>query len=226
MKDSETNTEMKDLLVERSSTYSLLARLYREEVRDALLPLKQVVFPESTASDEANEGAALMNAYLARADAASETELSVDFAQLFILREQHTRDAAYPFESVYTSSTHVVMDDARDDVLARYRENGFQKKKECKLAEDHIALELEFESMLSESALEAHQERDGERLTSILAIQRSFLEDHLLDWVEPFAEAMGRHARTDFYHGLALFTKGFLELDHAFLEGLQSGERG
>ncbi|WP_139650867.1 TorD/DmsD family molecular chaperone [Raoultibacter phocaeensis] len=212
------------ILDERASIYALLARLYREEIRDDLSELTEISFPDDTANEKANTGAVLMNSYLKEVGTVSETELSVDFARLFVLREQHTRNAAYPFESVYTSQTHIVMDDARDDVLSVYRANEFQKKADCKLAEDHLALELEFEQMLSVRALDAYRRNDDERLAYVLAQQRSFLERHLLNWVGLFAEAMVSEARTDFYRGLAWFTVGFLELDRSFLESLADDE--
>lgn len=224
MSISEKDDVLEFVLEERTSAYALLARLYREEIRDDLSELTKISFPDDTANEKANAGAALMNSYLRKVDAASETELSVDFARLFVLREQHTRNAAYPFESVYTSQTHIVMDDARDDVLSVYRANKFQKKADCKLAEDHLALELEFEQILSARALDAFRRNDDERLASILAQQRSFLERHLLNWVGLFAEAMVGEARTDFYCGLAWFMVGFLELDHSFLESLADDE--
>ena len=217
--------EMRGELEGRVAMYAVLSRLFREEVRDVPALFGYFSFPEDTESEKANTGAALMNGYLAQFCDGSETELAVDFAQLFVVHDQHDRNAAYPFESAFTSHLHVMMGDSRDDVLAIYRAHGFRKKPSCRLPEDHIALELEFEHMLACKALTAYREDDGDGFLEILSCQKAFLGAHLANWVPLLAQTMASRARTDFYQGLSRVTEGFVELDEAFLDGALQGER-
>lgn len=210
---------MEEVMRDRASTYGLLARLFEREIDEKLLAaLQDFRVEKEEVSGTAGEGISLMLKYLAEVKDDPRTELAVDFARLFIVRTAKSRGVPYPFESVYTSSEHIMMDDARDDVLAFYRQEGFQKRDSWNLAEDHIALELEFEQMLCERTIDALQKGEGGQVEALLERQHSFLKRHLAVWIDPFVEAMGETARTDFYQGLALFLKGFLEEENNFLE--------
>lgn len=214
------NTELLGALEERGATYGLLGRLYNREVDEDLL--KELRRLSWTASGEGRlaEGAHLMGEYLASCAAPAQTELAVDFARLFLVRTSKTKDAPYPYESVYTSDEHITMADARDAVLASYREEGLSKCASWHLAEDHLALELEFEQVLCTRTINALRTGDEAEAQRLLNKQGEFLTQHLLSWTEPFFEAMEHTAHTSFYRGLARFTEGFLEEDNHFLASL------
>ena len=132
--------------------------------------------------------------------------------------------AAYPFESVYTSEKRLLMQDARDEVLAIYRAAGLDKKESWKEGEDHIALELEFEQVLANRTTEALKRGDEDEAAALLTTQQNFLNDHLISWVPMMTADMKRFAQTDLYQGLAYLTDGFLETDRAFLEDVLTEE--
>lgn len=68
--------------------------------------------------------------------------------------------AAYPFESVHTSPKRLMMQEARDEVLAVYRSEGLDKLPSWKESEDHIALELEFMAVLGDRIVAAAEASD------------------------------------------------------------------
>jgi TorA maturation chaperone TorD len=59
----------------------------------------------------------------------------------FIGHGNNAYSAAYPYESVYTSEKRLMMQDARDEVLAIYRSCHLDKAASWKENEDHIAVE-------------------------------------------------------------------------------------
>lgn len=232
--DNETNgrgcsadTELLAILDDRAATYALLARLLASEVdADLLSGLVGMAFPEDAGNPAIDEGSRLMNGYLRQAASRQGddvvTELAVDFCRLFVVRRRNEKDAAYPFESVYTSTEHTTMAGARDDVRAIYRAAGLEKDEDLHIGDDHIALELEYMAEVARQAAAAA--RGGEAFDGQLALQATFLDSHLLNWVPRFSDAMERHAQTDFYRGLARFLTGYLEDDRALLGELGVGE--
>ncbi|MEG2211335.1 MAG: molecular chaperone TorD family protein [Raoultibacter sp.] len=212
-------SEFRNIFEDRAATYGLLARLYNREVDQHLLEeLHKLPLPVNTGVAAIDEGNALMGRYLRGKEVASCRELAVDFARLFIIREASTRDAAYPFESVYTSRLHIMMDEARDDIISVYRAAGLVKSKVWKEGEDHISLALEFMQILTNRIVEGLEENNEAVVDNLLEKQQEFLQNHLLNWVPLFVVSMETNSHTDFYRGLALFTKGFLEDDYNFLE--------
>ena len=110
---------------QRGATYGLLARLFRVEIDEALLKeLRGMRFPAKTGNDEVDKGYRLFAKYLSNAWENSLAELAVDYARVFIGHGIDAFSAAYPFESVYTSEKRLLMQDARDEVLAIYHSMG------------------------------------------------------------------------------------------------------
>ena len=128
--------------------------------------------------------------------------------------------AAYPFESVYSSEKRLLMQSARDEVLALYRAAGLSKQESWKEGEDHIALELEFMQRMALRAAEALGDAAEDEAIAYLRTSYGFLENHLLNWVPMLVADMRMHARTLFYQGLAQLTLGSLQEDEAVLREL------
>jgi TorA maturation chaperone TorD len=212
-----------DIMQGRLATYHLLSRLFRTEVDqelyDTLLAMR---FPSHTGSDLADEGFRMICEYHSAAQGDVLTELAVDYVRTFIGSGNTGYSAAYPYESVYTSPKRLMMQDARDEVLACYRSAGIAKQESWKEGEDHIALELEFLQILVERQLEAFNADDEAACLSLLLQQQAFLEDHLLSWYPFMAADIDTFSRTQFYQGLGKLTSGFLQSDSEFLEDLLS----
>jgi putative dimethyl sulfoxide reductase chaperone len=206
---------------QRAATYGLLARLFRVEIDEELLKeLRSMRFPAKTGNDDIDKGYRLFAKYLSNTWENSITELAVDYSRVFIGHGVDAFSAAYPFESVYTSEKRLLMQDARDEVLAIYRSCGLDKQDSWKEGEDHIALELEFEHVLANRTVEALKKGDEDSAIGLLTTQKNFLEDHLGSWVGMLVVDMKRFAKTDLYMGLAYLVDGFIATDQAFLEDL------
>ena len=217
--------ELITLMEQRAATYGLLSRLYRVELDQEMLDqLRGMRFPAATGNSDVDEGYLRIARFLSNTWENSITDLSVDYVRVFIGHGVDAFSAAYPFESVYTSEKRLLMQDARDEVLAIYRANGLDKKDSWKEGEDHLALELEFEQTLANRTVEALRRGDEEEAAALLTTQQNFLSDHLISWVPMMTADMKRFAKTDLYQGLAYLTDGFLETDRAFLEDILTDE--
>ena len=203
---------------QRAWMYGLLARLYRVEVDPVFLDqLRAMKFPASTGNELMDKGYRQLAGYLAHTDAGTLTELAVDYVRAFIGHGIDGHAAAYPFESVYTSKKRLMMQGARDEVLALYRAEGVDKAADWKDGEDHVALELEFMKTLAERAAKALRSGNEGEAARLLAVQRSFLDNHLRKWLPTFTRDMTIFAKTDLYQGLANLTAGFLQVEEEFM---------
>lgn len=203
----------------RARSYDLLARLYAKELDQALLDeLHATRFPASTGSPEADEGMRLIAGYLSNVWEGTLQELAVDYVRCFIGSGMDAFSAAYPFESVYTSPKRLMMQEARDEVLAVYRSEGLDKLPSWKESEDHIALELEFMAVLGDRIVTAAEAADEAGVERLLSTQRNFLEDHLASWAPLMTADLRRFAQCGLYQGLASLTDGFLQVEEEFFD--------
>ena len=194
---------------ERADFYRLLSRLYRVEVDQTLLTaLKSMSFP--AADGLLGEGYDMLKHYLANCDEGTLDELAVDYATVFLAADSADGAAAIPCESVYTSPKKIFMQEAWEDVCHIYQERGLAKGSAFKdLMEDHVALELEFMATLVES-------RAPE-------LEKSFLEEHLLNWMGGFTADIDKYARANFYKAVGRITLGFLQMEQQLLAALADG---
>lgn len=209
----------------REATYALLARLFRTEVdQETLDALMNMRFPTNTGNAQVDRGYALIVDYLNHADANVLTDLAIDYVRAFIGSGNDGFSAAYPYESVHTSPKRLMMQTARDEVLALYRAAGLDKADAWKEGEDHIALELEYLQVLGARALSAWEAGDAADCERNLVAQRNFLKDHLMAWYPMMAGDMLKFPKTSFYQGLGVLTTGFLANEREFLDAVLGPE--
>lgn len=229
---------------ERSMTYSFLARA----LADDEIPLS---FLESLRAMELETGTEL-DAFaqgLAELDATGieqqRTELAADHAASLL---GMSVDPVSPYESVHTSEKRLMMQDARDQVVAAYRAQGFAAAEDRRTPEDHVSLELSFMAALcdklaaalepqakagAQNEAESHDEpaREGCACTgepvelpaaaaALIEAQARFLHDHLLTWVPAFCDELEAHATTPFYRGVAQMLRAYLFDEASYLENL------
>ena len=219
--------ELADLCEQRAHTYGLLSRLFRAEVDGGTLAqLREMKFPARTGSDVVDAGQRMMASYIAKSWGNTVTELAVDYARTFIGHGVDAFSAAFPFESVYTSEKRLLMQEARDEVLAIYRSEGLEKAETWREGEDHIALELEFLQFMAERTAQALRDGDESAAFRLLSVQRNFLTDHVCAWAPMMTLDMRKFAQTDFYQGLARIADGFLEGDRVFINEVLQDEEG
>ena len=216
--------ELVDFMTRRARTYGLLARIFRVEVDGKFLEeLRHLKFPASTGNEHVDYGYRTMYNYLKGTWEDTLLDLARDYARTFIGHGNNGRSAAYPFESVHTSEKRLLMQDARDEVLAIYRANLLKKGEEWNDCEDHIALELEFMQVMSERTAKALKEGKEDEAVEMLKTQRAFVGQHLANWVPMFVSDIKYFSQTDLYIGAGELLLGFVQTEVEALDDLLDG---
>jgi anaerobic sulfite reductase subunit A len=210
-----------EILQERAATYSFLAQLYKHEVSaEQLENLIPALVKEGGDQDAVGEGHTLLRQFAQQAqdsDLKKEArELAAEYAALFL---NAARKPVSPYESVYTSPDHLVMQKARDEVVAEYRKEGLDRIGDFREPEDHIAIELEFMAYLCDRAAEA-LDADLDVAQAYLQKQKAFLDEHLLVWVPDFCEDVIKFTQSDFFRGLAQITAEHLSMERDTVDEL------
>jgi TorA maturation chaperone TorD len=213
--------DLLELIRGRASVYELLSRIFLVEVDPPFLDyLRQADFSIHVDNADLTEGYALLRTFQRNIDERTLLDLAVDYVRAFIGSGQSGDSAAYPYESVYTSPDHLIMQDARDEVLDHYRQEGMGKPDSFPDPEDHVALELSFMAHLNRRALELFESGQDREAIAYLEKQRHFLEEHLLTWVPKFCDDVPRFAQGDLYLGVAKVTRGFLAVEKELISDL------
>ena len=216
--------ELVDFMTRRARTYGLLARIFRVEVDGKVLEeLRHLKFPTSTGNEHVDYGYRTMYNYLKGTWEDTLLDLARDYARTFIGHGNNGRSAAYPFESVHTSEKRLLMQDARDEVLAVYRANLLKKGEEWNDCEDHIALELEFMQVMCGRTAKALKEGKEDEAVEMLKTQRAFVGQHLANWVPMFVSDIKYFSQTDLYIGAGELLLGFVQTEVEALDDLLDG---
>ena len=203
-----TAAQAREVMEQRAASYEFLSIAYGEEVPLAFLrslreqgPALDGELGDFVASLAGADDAALE---------AVRTDLAAEYARVFL---GMSRRPVAPYESVYTSPTGLMMQEARDEVVALYRREGFSVDESMHLPEDHIAFELGFMAGLIRNAMAALDAGDGAEAERLAAVRESFVADHLASWVPSLAQDVEKRAATGFYRGLAALTRDFIEAE-------------
>ena len=216
---------VRSVMESRIATYQMLSRLFLREVdQEYLDALRRMRCPINTGNADVDEGYKLFHSYLSGVWERTLDDLARDYLTTFIGANTTGHSAAYPNESVHTSPDRLVMQDARDEVMAIYKAAGLKSDETWNAGEDHIAIELDYMAVMARRALEASDEGNDAHCALLLMKQHHFLVDHLCAWVPLLSAEMLKFAKTDFYRALAHLTKGFVEEDLAFLEEVLAEE--
>ncbi len=216
----------------RQAVYSFLARVYRVELtKETLKEIAEkrdlwVKLAEDTdvRGTDVSEGFGALAQFATSLDTAnlddSRLQLAVEYAGLFLGVWQLP---PHPSESVYTSSEHMIMQKARDNVVKIYKSMGLNKVDEFREPEDHIAIELRFMAYLSGKTGDALKSNDLVGAQKYLEVQRDFLKEHLSKWVPKLAADILKGAQREFYKAIAKITEGYVRIDgDVVLEMLES----
>ena len=142
-------------------------------------------------------------------------DLRGDFTRLFV---GPGKVLAVPWESAQLHLERPIFQEETLQVRNWYRRFGLEAAKLYNEPDDHIGLELAFLAHLAQRGLAALAEGDQARLAAVLEAQRQFLAAHPLRWIPAWCDQVEAHARTDFYRGVALVTRGALAEMAATLE--------
>ncbi len=167
------------------------------------------------------EGAEMIRAWLADENGEDKVEtVASDYARAFLGAGIVNQVVSYPFESVYTSPTRLVMQDAYEEVRKIYHKSGFVKTEDCDMHEDHIALEVQFLAHMS--ARQAQCIAVGETAGAIkaLEVQKDFIQKHIDNWVPRFFKDLRESPVSPFYKGWSFILEGFIEFEKQAIEDI------
>jgi len=143
--------------------------------------------------------------------------INVDYTSLFLMH-------MVPYESFYTRDDQMIESGGDNPVIDLY--NSFDFRVDISTARivsaDHIGVELEFMYMLSIALNKAIDEEDIDGVCEILAVQKGFMRDHILQWAPMFLINMKNESRTPLYHDGAELAMEFLLSDYEYMSSLNS----
>ena len=212
------SSELIQLMESRANMYNLLARAFISEVdQDFLKELKHMRFPQNTGNDDVDAAYLALYKYLRKTPESVLDDLAVDYARTFIGSGALDARAAYPFESVYTSEKGLLMQAARDEVLAILRAEQLAEMFAWNEGEDHVSIEFLFMREMAKRTKSALEADDEDSAFSMLVTQRNFQHDHLLNWVFKWAEDVPKYTKLPFYTAFANLACAYLREDEALL---------
>ena len=143
-------------------------------------------------------------------------DYSREYSRLFCLG-----NAAAISESVYVSPLHLTMQEQELEVSKLYKACNFDMKHTTNEPQDHLSYELMFMSYLSKGTYQNIEKGDNTQAESLINLQKSFIKDHLLNWLGYFLSSVKKYKEGDrLYYPLSCLLLGFIEEDSAFLETL------
>jgi putative dimethyl sulfoxide reductase chaperone len=201
----------------RGNAYRLLSRQWGTEMDAAMwAELQAAPFPDLPEVPELDAAYRQLKGALSKPASSILQELGSDYAVMCLGANQS--DGADPYESVHRSPDRIMMQDEWEQVLYLYAELGLHRSDKTKEPEDHLALELECMAHLCDRAAEALESGNPEEAAWAHGKQISFLDQHLLQWVPSFTDAVLRLAKTEFYRAVAVVTREQLVLDRQLLD--------
>ena len=212
--------ELAQVMEDRAAFYRFMSYvLLHEFTAEQIDQLKMVGDLDSESAAMAQEAAAIKR-YLARAGADPRTDLAVEYARIFLSAGVYDGLTAEPYESVFTSEDHLLMQDARDEVVAIYRAWDEDIDSTLHMPEDHLGLELEFMALLADRTAQALRAAtdDFAETARLLEAQRDFLTDHILNWIDSLIVKMEEFAQLPLYPALMRFARAYVVEDRELLQ--------
>ena len=217
--------EIVEILEDRHSTYGFLSQVYQAELPAVVLEpvLRTLSQPAPMAADAGPEspGQALLHDFAVRVQGTDIAQVAADLAAEYVaIFFVSWRRRVAPYESVYTSKDHAMMQEASLELAALYTRKGLLKDERFVEPADHIALELAFMAFLCKQALDAARVGNAAKVRDSLTEQAQFLRLHLLNWIPAFCRDLEQTTTSDFYRGIAKLTAEHLATEAATLDEL------
>lgn len=209
----------------RAVFYRMLSSLYFSELSESgIEAISCSDFDAASFGDEmVDEGFKEISDYLMLKDKGTRQELAVDFAGSILAAGSYEKRCATPYESVFTSESGLLMQDARDDVYRIFCESHVEVNEELRMPEDHLSFEFEFMAKQAEKLSALARKGEIAEALECASVQEDFLDRHLLNWIDDYCDCLDDVARTGFYKGASKITRGFVKADKKLLEDVVSG---
>lgn len=217
---------MRDICGIRSDTYFCFSLCFDYPTATMVEPATVRTIAETINSlahisglETLSNAANLFNAELERSGDVSGVpllHLQIEYNRLFA---GPSKPQAYPYEEAFLNRSGWAVDSGRH-ITREYIQGGLKLAPGFKDSPDHISLELEFMSHLCKKEMIEGETRDVPGVASYQQQQRSFLENHIVNWVPAFLAIVERSAVLNFYKSLARIARGFVVWDYAHVEHL------
>ncbi len=197
-------------LKEERHLLSLLKHIFRAEPAKELLQEIQQISNVSEEDDLDRGFNLIINAAKKNKDRLDEyvEDLALEFARLFIGPKN---PPAIPYASFYLSESKTVMTDITTEVRKSYLDAGMAVKDLYRIPDDHIGIEMEFISYLSEKAVNLYEDGNRAEASRLLAIKNKFINEHLVCWVPLFVFELLDSTKEDLYRGAAIVLREVIE---------------
>ena len=130
-----------------------------------------------------------------------------------------------PWASVYTGKDHTLFQESTLQVRRKYSMNHLRTVNYPHEADDHIAVELDFMTILSRLTLDSFTQRKKQQYAELIDRQIDFLTQEMLTWVPVFAEKLQSTGQYVLYPPVAALTCRILQADLAFLREIFDTEK-
>lgn len=134
--------------------------------------------------------------------------LQVDYVRLFIGGNGSV--LAPPWESVYVNSVPTLFQQSTMDVRNWYKRYDLVVENLNHEPDDHVGLEFSFVSHLCSIASNSADSSDEARLSKTMEDLSGFASEHVFSWVPRWCDLVMEQAKTDFFRGIALLSKGIV----------------
>lgn len=229
MQTEQDMREQAQACADRAGFYRYLSRLFYKELDEELIEAierTQPVLPLEEGMDDVERafarGSNKMVKYVQMRTADTMTQSRCDYARVFLGAGSTADDPVSPFESVYTSEEHLLMQGSRDAMFRILIEAGLTIDDDFNMPEDHISFEFQYLAHLLDVEAAACLSVDAAQADVAAAASEKFFRDHIANWVPQFCEAAAGLSKTPFYRGLAECTGAWVAMELAcYDEALQ-----
>lgn len=142
-------------------------------------------------------------------------ELTLEYNRLFY---GPGRLLAPPYESIYREGRRVY-GNCTVAVAEEYASVGVTISEDFHHPPDHIAAELEFMYFLITREIEARESGNADKERFFREKQRTFLREHLIQWIAPFSDSIIEATKEQFYYSLSKITLAFILSDFFRITG-------
>ncbi|HKZ94248.1 MAG TPA: molecular chaperone TorD family protein [Candidatus Bathyarchaeia archaeon] len=212
------NSVRTESLKNREALYSWFAALYLHEPNERLLqPFLNIETTNVLASvfqDEKQQKT--LRELAAYVELASVGDLKSEFNALFVVPTKGSYTP--PYESCFRENKGKGMGnlwgETTADVAKSYRAAGYEATNlQGVFAPDHIGVELAFIAKLCHDILQSFENKDFEQARKREELRKSFLREHISQWIEDFSRAVGTSSSSVFYRRLSALTVDLIHSD-------------
>ena len=221
--DNETREVLVTFLQGREYLFSLLHRLLGAEPEKELLDavssensLQTVLLFDSEDSKAARQLYEILQS-CSFTEPEHIQQMKDEYTRLFIGPD---RLFAAPWESVYTTKERALFQQSNLRARSWYKKYLYLPEKYPRVADDHISLMMHFLSLTCTKAAACLNDDNLNECWNILADQKAFETEHLLNWIFLYAEDIQASKSRKFYPQFVKAAADFIRYDNQIIDEL------